>query len=139
MNDKGFTLIEAILVVVILAIVVPGLISAVGFMTARQVNTIGTTMAADLAQEKLEQIEGDRMNPARGFGYIVVGNYPAENPVAGFSNYNRSVALTCFTSSALTTTTACPTDYKQAQVTVQPVGVGPSVPNAVLVTLFTNH
>jgi len=139
MSSKGFTLIEVILTIVILAIVIPSLISGVGFMTARQVNTIGTTTAADLALERMEQIMGDRMNPARGFGYIIVGNYPAENPVAGFPNYNRSVAITCFTSNALTTTAACPTDYKQAQVTVNASGVGPSVPSTVLVSLVTNH
>ncbi|HUK55947.1 MAG TPA: prepilin-type N-terminal cleavage/methylation domain-containing protein [Nitrospiria bacterium] len=139
MRSKGFTLIEVILTIVILAIAIPGLISAVGFMTSRQVNTVGTTTAADLAQEKMEEIMGDRNNPGRGFGYIIAGNYPAENPVTGFTKYNRSVTITCFTNNALTTTAACPTDYKQVQVTVQASGVGPSVPAAVLVSLVTNH
>ncbi|HTN44356.1 MAG TPA: prepilin-type N-terminal cleavage/methylation domain-containing protein [Nitrospiria bacterium] len=138
-NSKGLTLIEVILTIVILAVAIPGVFSAVDFMTARQVNTIGTTTAADLAQERMEQIEGDRMNPARGFGYVTAGNYPAENPVAGFPNYNRSVTITCFTNSTLTTTALCPTHYKKVEVTVQAVGVGTNVPSAVLVTLVTNH
>jgi prepilin-type N-terminal cleavage/methylation domain-containing protein len=140
MKTKGFTLIEVILVIVIMAIAIPGLISAVSFITKSQVNAIGTTTAADLAQERMEQIMGDRMNPARGFTYIVIGNYsPPETPVAGFTNYNRTVTITCFTNSTLTVTAVCPTDYKQVQVTVQAVGVGPSVPNAVLYSLVSNY
>ena len=141
MNAKGFTLIEVILIIVILAIVIPGLIGGAGFMSARQVNAVGMTTAADLAQEKMEEIMGDRLNPTPpfGFSYIVAGNFPAENPVAGFPNYNRSVTITCFTSNTLAVTGACPTDYKQVQVTVQPVGVGPSMPSTILLTLVTNH
>jgi prepilin-type N-terminal cleavage/methylation domain-containing protein len=139
MKTKGYTLIEVILVIVIMAIAIPTLISAVSFITQSQVNAIGTTTAADLAQERMEEIMGDRMNPARGFTYVVTGNYGAENPVAGFTHYNRSVAITCFTSDTLTVTAVCPTDYKQVRVTVQAVGVGPSVPDAVLYSLVTNR
>jgi prepilin-type N-terminal cleavage/methylation domain-containing protein len=142
MNTKGFTLIEVILVIVIMAIAIPGLIITVSFMTKAQVNTIGTTTAADLAQEKMEEIMGDRMNPAVGFGYghIITGNYPAETPMAPpFDRYNRSVTITCFMDSTLTVTVGCPTDYTQVQVTVQAVGLGTSVPDAVLVSLVTNH
>jgi prepilin-type N-terminal cleavage/methylation domain-containing protein len=143
MNSKGFTLIEVILVIVILAIAIPSLISAVSFMTQSQVNTIGTTTAADLAQEKMEEIIADKRSPNRGFGYIDNANYLPESaaptPVAGFPNYNRSVNITCVTAADLNTSVACPTDYKRVQVTVQAVGVGPSVPDAVLVTVLTNY
>jgi prepilin-type N-terminal cleavage/methylation domain-containing protein len=139
MKERGFTFIEVILAIVLLAIAIPGILSAVSFMEQGQVNAVGTTTAANLAQEKMEEIMGDRINPARGFPYIVAGNYPAENPVAGFANYNRSVTITCFTDNTLAVTAVCPTDYKQIQMTVQAVGVGPSVPDAVLVSLVTNH
>jgi prepilin-type N-terminal cleavage/methylation domain-containing protein len=141
MNAKGFTLIEVILVIVILAIAIPSLISAVSFMTARQVNTIGTTIAADLAQEKMEEIMGDRMNAARGYGYIVTGvHYPAETPMAApFGNYNRTVNIICVTAADLNTSVACTTDYKRIQVTVSATGVGLSVPDAVLYSVVTNH
>jgi type II secretory pathway pseudopilin PulG len=141
MYSKGFTLIEVILMIVILAIAIPGLISAVSFMTARQVNTIGTTTAADLAQEKMEEIMGDRMNPAVGFGYgyIINGNYLPETPmVAPYGNYNRTVNIICVTAADLNTSVAC-TDFKRIQVTVSAVGVGPSVPDAVLYAVVTNH
>jgi len=141
MKTRGYTLIEVILVIVIMAIAIPTLISAVSFITKGQVNAIGTTTAADLAQSRMEEIMGDRMNPTPpyGFTYIVVGNFPAETPVAGFTNYNRSVAITCYTTDALTVTAVCPTDFKQVRVTVHPVGVGPSVPDAVLNSLVVNR
>ena len=139
MNQKGFTLIEVILVIVIMAIAIPSLITGVSFMTQGQVNTLGTTTAADLAQEKLEQIIADKRNPAVGFSNITNARYPAETPVTGFSNYNRSVNIICVSAADLNTAVACPTDYKRVAVTVQAVGVGPSVPDAVLVTLLTNY
>jgi prepilin-type N-terminal cleavage/methylation domain-containing protein len=141
-NYKGFTLIEVILVIVVLAIAIPSLISAVSFMTARQVNTIGTTIAVDLAQERMEEIMGDRMNPVRGFVWIVNGNYGPEGvgptAVAGFPNYNRSLNIICVTAADLNNTgVGC--DYKRIQVTVSAVGVGTSVPDAVLYSVVTNH
>ena len=143
MNSKGFTLIEVILAVVILAIAIPSMISAVSFMTARQVNTIGTTTAADLAQERMEEILGDRMNALRGFIYIANANYTPESTtptaVAGFPSYNRSVNIICVTAANLNTSVACTTAYKRIQVTVSAVGVGPSVPDAVLYTVVTDH
>ncbi|MBI3595851.1 MAG: prepilin-type N-terminal cleavage/methylation domain-containing protein [Nitrospirae bacterium] len=142
MKTKGFTLIEVILTIVILAVAIPGLISAVSFMTQSQVNTIGTTIAADLAQDKMEEIMGDRMNPARGFAWIVNGaHYPNDTPMTG---YNRTVNIICGTSLDLNTnvppcTSANATDYKRIQVTVSASGIGPSVPDAVLYSVVTNH
>jgi prepilin-type N-terminal cleavage/methylation domain-containing protein len=137
MNLKGFTLIEVILAIVILAVAIPALVSSVSFMAARQVNTIGTTIAADLALEKMEEVIGDRINPARGFPWIVSGpNYPGDAPVTG---YNRSVSIICVTAADLNTSIACPTAYKRVQVTVSTSGVGPSVPNAVLYTVVSDH
>lgn len=137
MNSKGFTLVEVILAIVILAVAIPSLMSAVSFMTARQVNTMGTTIAADLALEKMEEVIGDKINPSRGFTWIVNGpNYPNDIPIAG---YNRSVNIICVTAANLNAGVACPTDFKRVQVTVSAAGVGPSVPDAVLYTVVANH
>ncbi len=141
MKEKGFTLIEVILVIVIMAIAIPSLIMGVSFMTQRQVNALGTTTAADLAQERLERIMADKRNPLVGFSNLTNARYPAETPVAGFTQYNRSVNIICVTAADLSTSVACPTDYRRVQVTVQAVGVGVglNVPDAVLVTLVTNY
>src|SRR5579872_1592105 len=115
MSSKGFTLIEVILAIVILAIAIPALISSVSFMAARQVNTMGTTTAGDLAQEKLEEILGDRMNMNIGYGfnYIANASYTPESTaptaIAGFPNYSRSVNIICVTAADLNTSVACPT------------------------------
>ena len=139
MNSKGFTLIEVILVIVIMAIVIPSLITVLSVITKGQVNTLGTTTSAVLAQERLEEIIADKRSPNRGFAYIDNVNYPDENPVGGFAQYNRSVDIVCVNSSDLNTPVACPTDYKRVEVTVQASGVGPSVPDAVLVTVLTDY
>ncbi len=139
-NSKGFTLIEVILALVILAVAIPGMISAVSFMNTRQVSTIGGTTAAALAQERMEQIVGDRINPLRGYGYVIGANYPAEAPMgAPFGNYTRTVNIICVNAADLNTSVACTTDYKRVQVTVSASGLGPSVPNAVLYTVVANH
>lgn len=136
MNSKGFTLIEIILLIVILAIAIPGLISVLSFITKGQVNTLGTTTSALLAQEKLEEVVADKRSPNRGYGYITNGNYPADVPMTG---YNRSVNIDCVDASDLNTAVACDTGYKRVEVTVQASGVGPSVPDAVLVTVVTDY
>lgn len=139
MKENGFTFIEVILVIVIMAVAIPAMISSVSFMVQGQVNAIGTTTAMDLAQERMEEIMGDKRYPPRGFAWLVNINYPAETPVAGFSNYNRSVNIVCVNPGALDTSVPCPTGYKRVEVTVQAVGVGSSVPDAELVTVVTNY
>jgi len=140
-DSKGFTLVEVILAIVILGIAIPALISSVSFMAARQVNTMGTTIAADLALERMEQVIGDKLNPAIGFANInTAGRYTDETPMAApFNTYNRKVRMICVAPTDLNTSVGCPTDYIQVQVTVSAVGVGPSVPDAVLYTVMTNH
>lgn len=92
-GSRGFTLIELVMLLVILAIGVPPLI-VIGNQILQQMHqssyvTIGTA----LAQEKIETILGDKDAPSRGFTYIVSGNYAAESPVAGFTGYNRTVTI----------------------------------------------
>ncbi|MBI3812385.1 MAG: type II secretion system protein [Nitrospirae bacterium] len=144
MNTKGFTLIEVILVIVIMAIAIPGLISAVSFITAQQVNMVGTTTAADLAQEEMENIIAKKQSSCGTCGYAntpptscatpLVGTFAA---VSGFPNYQKKTDAVCVDSSLASVLTD--QGYKEITVTVQAVGVGPSVPNAVLVTLVTNY
>ena len=50
-------------------------------------------IAAQLAQSQMEEIAADKSSPARGFSYLIAANYPAEDPVAAFPGYSRSVAF----------------------------------------------
>lgn len=91
----GFTLIEVILSIIVVSIAVVGMTSAISFMGRGSLNAEVTSTAKELAQEKMEQIMGDKRDAARGYGYtITAGQYPAESPVAGFSNYSRTVTIT---------------------------------------------
>lgn len=138
MNDKGFTLIEVILIIVIMAIVIPGLIAGVSFMTAGQVNLLGTTTTANLAQEELENVVAKKMSTCGTCGYanitVGAGTFSA---VTGFPNYEKKTDVELVDSGL--NPSGSDQGYKKVTVTVRAVGVGPSVPDAVLVTLITNY
>ena len=91
----GFTLIEVILSIVVVSIAVVGMTSAISFMGRGSLSAEVTSTAKELAQEKMEQIMGDKRDAARGYAYTITpGQYPVESPVAGFTNYSRSVTIT---------------------------------------------
>lgn len=138
MNDKGFTLIEVILVIVIMAVAIPSLIIGVSYMTASQVNLLGTTTAANLAREELEKVIAKKMSTCGTCGYanitVGAGSFAA---VSGFPNYENKTDVELVDSNLNTSVTDL--GYKKVTITVRAVGVGQSVPNAVLVSLLTNY
>ena len=93
MKNDGFTLIEVILIIVIAAVAVLPLSMLFANTSIRSSDARNATMAAQLAQAKMEELAADKNSPARGFTYLVAGNYPAENPVSAFPGYSRSVAF----------------------------------------------
>ena len=93
MKNDGFTLIEVILIIVIAAVAVLPLSMLFANTSIRSSDARNATMAAQLAQAKMEELAADKNSPARGFTYLVTGNYPAENPVPAFPGYSRSVAF----------------------------------------------
>ena len=74
---RGFTLIESIAAVVILAIAVPPMMFAVRDAHVQRVNPMLVSKARWLATEKLEDVIADRHCDSRGFDYLTGGNYPA--------------------------------------------------------------
>ncbi|MBI1820149.1 MAG: type II secretion system protein [Nitrospirae bacterium] len=117
-NQRGFTLIEILITIVLLAIITSGLMAM--FTTFSQSNGDPSviTQATELAQEKLDLIIADKENSARGFNYVTSAIYPAENPVPGFSGFNRSVNVIFVNTGALNATVAGPTNYKNIMVSV---------------------
>src|SRR5439155_927223 len=86
------------------------------------------TIAAQLAQAKMEELAADRNSPTRGFSYLVAANYPAESPVPAFPGYSRSVAFA--------------SDSTYDGVTFRTVGVTvvcPNIPPVTLTTWFTSY
>ena len=117
-NHQGFTLIEVVITIVLLAIITSGIMAM--FTTFSQSNGDPSviTQATELAQEKLDQIIADKNNTVSGFNYVVNASYPAENPVAGFTGFNRSVNIIFVNTGTLNNTAGGITNYKNITVTV---------------------
>lgn len=89
----AFSLIEAIIAIVILSVAVPAMFWAVRDAAERRAEPVMLNRARWLAAEKIEDVLADRANPSRGYAYVVAANYPAESPVAGFAGFARQVTV----------------------------------------------
>lgn len=143
MNDKGFSLIELVIVIVILGIASAGLMSVFSTGMKGSANPLLENQALQLAQEKMDIIVGDRMNTALGFTYLKNNGagtiYPAENPIAGFPAFSRTVTTFCVAAAALNTSIGtpptCVSDYIHVTVTVSHAVLG----SVTVETLVTNY
>jgi Tfp pilus assembly protein PilV len=124
----GFTLIEAVLIIVIAGIAVLPLSMLFANTSIHSSDARNATVAAQLAEAKLEEITADKNSTSRGFSYLIAANYPAENPVAAFSNYNRSVAIAA-------DSTYDGVTFRTVSVTV----ACPNIPNVTVATWFTSY
>jgi len=128
-NDQGgFTLIEIIITLVVLSVAVVGVLTVFTTAIKGSADPVVLNRALALAQEKMDEIIGDRMNSVRGFAYIIPGNYPADIPVTGF---NRSVTIFCVTAGELNTdsgvapgASGCASGYTHVEVTVAHAAIG---------------
>ena len=114
---QGFSLVELIAIIVVLAVGIVSLLQVFGTATRTISNNVDGQLGAQLAQERAEQVLADRRNPARGYTYVKTANYPAEASVTGFANYARSTAISNLAGGACAnavTNTTC----KQVVVTV---------------------
>jgi prepilin-type N-terminal cleavage/methylation domain-containing protein len=96
-RPRGFTLIETVAAILILAVAVPPMLWAVSQAQQKRANPMLASKARWLAIEKLEDIIADRHSTSgnRGWDYLIAGNYPAENPgdISGFPQFGRTVTL----------------------------------------------
>ncbi len=111
---RAFSLVDTIVAIVVLALVVPGTVTAIGDASVQRASGIAVSRARWLATEKLEDIIADRASGTRGYTYVVAANYAAEPTVAGFPGFTRSVAIT-ETGASLS---GAGTGYKRVMVTV---------------------
>ena len=142
-NQKGFSLIETIIVIIVISIGAIGVLTV--FITGMKgaADPLITIQAVELAQEKLDIIIADRQYTARSYSYATnPANYPAENPVSGFASFNRSVAIACVTTADLNAAGSAPapscvgvTNYARVTVTVTHAAIG----SVTAVTLLTNY
>ncbi|MBC7771284.1 MAG: type II secretion system protein [Pyrinomonadaceae bacterium] len=101
-SRHAFTLIEAIIAIVILSIAMPSMLIAVRTAYDKRVGPVQTSRARWLAVEKLEDIIADRSSATRGFAYLTAANYAPESSIAGFPGFSRSVTLRQTTANLLT-------------------------------------
>ena len=91
-NSQGFTLIEIIMIIVIFAIAVPTLMTILSSTLDSSNKSTDISRAATHAQDKMEEIIGDKKNPSKGVDWVTTtGRYSSDVPAAGFS---RSIIIT---------------------------------------------
>ncbi len=126
--SAGFTLIEVVLIIVIAAIAVLPLSMLFANTSIRSGDARNATVAAQLAQTKMEEIAADKGCPTRGFEFLVAANYPPENPVTAFPGYRRSVSIA-------PDSTYDDVRFRAVSVTVACA----NIPPVTLTTWFTSH
>jgi prepilin-type N-terminal cleavage/methylation domain-containing protein len=96
-RPSGFTLIETVAAILILAVAVPPMLWAVSQAQQKRANPMLASKARWLAIEKLEDVIADRHSTSgnRGWDYLTAANYPNENAgtISGFPQFSRTVTL----------------------------------------------
>ncbi|MFQ5603782.1 MAG: prepilin-type N-terminal cleavage/methylation domain-containing protein [bacterium] len=90
-NSRGFTLIEVVLIIVVLAIAIPSLMRLLSSVLDNSQRSVIISKAVIYAQEKMDEIIADKQNPLRGFNWVVTpGTYQSDIPS---NDYTRSVVI----------------------------------------------
>lgn len=140
LRDAGFSLIEALITLVVLSIAAAAVLSVFAAGMRGSAEPLLLSQAVQLGQEKMDEIMGDRMNASRGFAYISrspVDNYPDDSATLDGTTFTRSVEIVCVDAAALTASPGpgCPQEYKRVAVTVS-WGAADSI---TLTTLTANY
>jgi len=108
-NSKGFTLVEVVVVIVVLAIAIPALVQLSAFILEKGDKSAVISRATLLAQEKIEEILADKRDGTKGYDWIITsGSYITETLPNG---YTRRVTVTLNTRNGV--------DYAVVEVTVE--------------------
>jgi prepilin-type N-terminal cleavage/methylation domain-containing protein len=96
-RSSGFTLIETVVAIVILAVAVPPMLWSVAQAQNKRANPMLASKARWMAVEKLEDIIADRHSESgnRGWDYLIAANYSDENPgdITGYPQFGRTVTF----------------------------------------------
>jgi prepilin-type N-terminal cleavage/methylation domain-containing protein len=92
-HKNGFTLIETILVIIVLGIASYGLLNVFISGLKKSAYPLKGVQAVTLAKEKLEIIMADKHDALKGYPFLIAANYSDETPVAGFSDFDRTVSF----------------------------------------------
>lgn len=89
----GATLIETIVAIVILAVALPPMLFSIREAQLQRANPVLASRARWLAVSRLEDVIADRHSAARGYEWLVPGNYPEEPVIVGAPGFSRRVRL----------------------------------------------
>ncbi len=120
-DKRGFTLIEVIMVMIFSGIALLAVMNTMSESLHGSLNTEVMTLAADLANEKMERIFADKKT--LGYAYINSNNYPDETNASGQNGFSRSVTITTFVT------------YKKVEVRVSHLDIS----DCLLTALLTNY
>lgn len=87
----GFTLIETIAAIVIVAVAIPAMMWTLAEAQRQRIDPVMTSRATWLATEKLEDVIADRHAPTRGWPHLTEANYPDESSIDDFPGFSRRV------------------------------------------------
>jgi prepilin-type N-terminal cleavage/methylation domain-containing protein len=135
---RGFTLIETVAAIIILAVAIPPMLWTVREAHHQRANPMLASKARWLAVEKLEDIIADRHSTgARGYSWLITGNYPAETPVTGFTGFDRTVT---FLETDATLVTPTPGGgYMNVTVTVSWTDANANAQSLAISTVLTDY
>lgn len=135
--QRGFTLIEVVLTIVIIALAGGALVSTLGLSTQRQLHAEVTTTATKLAEERMEQLIAEKR--ANGFGSAALAITPAPGWIAvpGFAGYERQTEIcNAVVGANIVKSAPCnaagTTGYKYLTVTVRYTALGGTVTSDVV-------
>lgn len=134
-QQRGLTLIEAVAALVVLAVAAPASLWAIRDATVLRSSSVMATKARCLAVEKIEDVIADRNSTTRGWGFVVNGNYTAENPVSGYAGFGRSVTV----SETGASLNGGGTGYKTVTVTVTWIDPRSGAQSLSLTTVLTDY
>jgi prepilin-type N-terminal cleavage/methylation domain-containing protein len=130
--NGGFTLIEIIITIVVIAIAAVGVLSVFTTGMRGSANPLLVTQATQLAQGEMDQVLGEKL--ANGFASIAVGNPLACNS-AMLAGFNCSRTVYYVNPAALNTQVGGPTNYKHVTVTIAQTTIG----NITVDTIISNY
>ena len=113
-RHQGFTLIETIAAVVMLAIAIGPIVWAISEAHVQRIDPVMASRARWLASEKIEDILADCNSTTRGYDFLATASYPLEASVSGFPAFGRSVSI----SETGPDLVSAGTGYKKVQVDI---------------------